>query len=377
MSFGDHLDELRRRILLALAVPLPLMLLIFFLNQVFDEILIRWLLLPVTDALRRNGLPQQLQVLSPTEMIVLQMKLSLIAALVLSAPWILYQAWKFIEPGLYAHEKRFVHFLLPFSAILTVAGIALMYFAMLPLMLRVLIGFGMLGTGGDSALPPEAAAVLKQRPVIRIVSEEEIATLRTSPGLTAGEALLTWPAMNLHVVAASPEGAPKLVDVPRSWIRQEFRLSEYINLVLMLMLAIAIAFQMPLVVTLLGWLGLASADWLRRQRRYALLICGLIAIIITPPDAISALIMLVPLYGLYELGILLLVVAPASAVAKGRVFSMSRFRETSSQAAAGRDNRGATSGQMRQSVQIEETVARQSPRPDPDAPIADRGEDRP
>lgn len=345
MSFGDHLEELRRRILLALAVPLPLALVIFALNQVFDNVLIEWLRLPVSNALRSKGLTDQMQVLSPTEMVVLQMKLCVIAGLVLSAPWVLYQAWKFIEPGLYNHEKRFVHFLLPFSAVLTVAGIALLYFAMLPLMLRVLIAFGMMGTSAE--IDSQIADVLKSQPSLRIVSEPP-----STP--TIGDAWLTWPALQLYVTVNDGQGNAMIREAPRSWVKQEFRLSEYVNLVLMLMVAIALAFQMPLVVALLGWMGLATPEWLRKRRRYALLICGVISVVITPPDALSALIMLLPLYGLYELGILLLVIAPASAVARGRVFSLRRFRESPA------DNSREPMDRPRQTTQTDQSISRQS-----------------
>jgi sec-independent protein translocase protein TatC len=101
-------------------------------------------------------------------------------------------------------------------------------------------------------------------------------------------------------------------------IDQTFRVSWVVSFTLVLMLGIVVAFQMPLVILLLGWLGLASAPWLRARRRYALAICGLISAMITPADAVSMVIMLLPLYGLYELGILLLVLFPASAVAEGR-----------------------------------------------------------
>ena len=343
MSFGDHLEELRRRILLALMVPLPLGVLIFFVDQFFNNALIGCLRLPLSDALRARGLPDQMQVLSPTEMIVLQMKLGVIAGLVLSAPWVLYQAWKFIEPGLYAHERRFVHFLLPFSALLTVAGIALLYFVMLPLMLRVLIAFGALGT--DAGVDASLVEVLKQQPMLRIVTEQP-----ASP--TIGDAWLTWPALQLYVAVNDGSGAALIKEVPRSWVKQEFRLSEYVNLVLVMMVAIALAFQMPLVIALLGWMGLASPDWLRKRRRYALLICGVISVVITPPDALSALILLLPLYGLYELGILLLVIAPASAVAHGRVFSLRRFRESSP------DNAREPMDRSRQTAQTDRAISR-------------------
>ena len=70
-----------------------------------------------------------------------------------------------------------------------------------------------------------------------------------------------------------------------------------------------------MVMLLLGWLGVAKASWLRKNRRYALLILAVLSAFITPQDIISMLMMLVPLYLLYELGIQLIVWVPTSRVA--------------------------------------------------------------
>jgi hypothetical protein len=180
---------------------------------------------------------------------------------------------------------------------------------------------------------------------------------------------------------ADATGAVEILPVPRTsatTIQQMFRLSEYINLVLMLMLAIAIAFQMPLVIVLLGWMGLASPQWLRSKRKYALMICAILAVIITPPDVISMLIMLVPLYGLYELGIILLRIAPASAVAEGRVFSWRRFTPRKTRAASGAsDKRREPMDQPRQPAHMEMTVGRGGDAGDRHSKPVDGGEDSP
>jgi sec-independent protein translocase protein TatC len=84
------------------------------------------------------------------------------------------------------------------------------------------------------------------------------------------------------------------------------------------MFAIGIAFQLPMVMLLLGWLGIVTPAWLRKNRKYALLILGIISAMITPQDAVSMLMMLVPLYLLYELGIALIVWVPAARVAGKR-----------------------------------------------------------
>jgi Tat protein translocase TatC len=318
MSFGDHLEELRRRVLLCLLVPIPVAVVTFFLS----ETLINWLALPLYDALAAHGLRTRVQSLSPPEVLVAQIKLSFIAAIIISGPWILWQAWQFIRPGLHHHERRFVHLLIPGSVVLTISGVALMYFAMLPLMLRVLIGFGTdLEIRVDAPpVDPRVEHVLSAGVELPVLYE------RPSP-LSPGDAWLAWPDLELFVAVPDPEGGVEVIEVepPMSGaVAQEFRISTYLSFVLILMLGIVIAFQMPLVILLLGWLGLASPAWLRRHRRYAALVCGIVSAVITPADVISMVMMLAPLYGLYELGIVLLVIAPVSAVAEGRVFDWKR-----------------------------------------------------
>jgi Tat protein translocase TatC len=316
MSFGDHLDELRRRLLLAVAAPLPLFIVIFF----FSDTLVEWLLLPVYDVLRHHDIASNLQVLSPPEFLLTKVKLSVIAALVVTAPWLLWQVWQFVAPGLYGHERRFVYFLIPGSAILTVCGIALLYFVMLPLMLHVLVMFGAdidIKTGAPEIDPQVQRYVETPAPVPEFLvppAAPEVGTVWKDAW--TGDVFVALPDED-GVVAPRRVPPPN----PRGRIDQTFRVSFVVNFTLVLMLGITIAFQMPLVILLLGWLGLASVPWLRAKRRYALAICGVVAAVITPADAVSMILMLVPLYALYELGILLLVVAPASAIAEGTFVS--------------------------------------------------------
>jgi Sec-independent protein secretion pathway component TatC len=318
MSFGDHLEELRRRLFWAIAVPLPLAIVIF----IFSDPIIEWLYRPLDPVLESFQLPRRLQALGPAEVLIIKLKLSLISAAVVAAPWILWQTWLFVRPGLHGHERRFVHFLLPGSAVLTATGLSLMYFIMLPLMLRMLVLFGTsLQLGGATvADDPRVAAVIADSPAIEL-------RMSTPASPAPGEVWLEWPQMDLYMAVAESADADggsgvEIVLVPTpsgSIISQEFRLTTYIDFVLLLMLGIVVAFQMPLVILLLGWVGIVSEKELRAKRKYALFACAVTAAVITPADAVSMVIMLVPLVALYELSILLLVLVPASAVAEGTV----------------------------------------------------------
>ena len=296
MSFGDHLEELRRRILLGLVFPLPAACILYF----FSNTLIQWLLLPLFEVLRAAGLPERVQQLSPPEAIVAKIKISFITALILAAPWVLWQAWAFIGPGLYKHERRFVRLLIPLSVVLTLLAISLTYWGMLPLMLRVLVAVGtsMSVNAPPPEIDPRAVAVIQGNPPMTILE-------RDPDNPQPGQAWIIWPTMTRFVAVPKVDGAPgvDIIAVPSGEggrVTQDFRLSEYVSFVLLFMLGSVIAFQMPLVVLLLGWMGLASVEWLRSRRKYALFICGVVAAVVTPSaDVISMLVMMVPLYALY------------------------------------------------------------------------------
>jgi sec-independent protein translocase protein TatC len=314
MPFGDHLEELRRRVMLALAVPIPLAVLVFLVADRVRAILIA----PLLEALAANGLPQHLQALSPTETMAVDIKLAFVTAIVLSAPWILWQAWKFIEPGLYEHERRFARLLIPGSIALVLAGIATLYWVLLPFSLQVLVAYGM------DTPPPPPAWVAAAGPD---AGTGGIPTVTESPAeVRPGQAWIKLPERTLCVAIDPGGGLPaEVLTVPLArgggaYI-QEYRLGEYISFVLLMMLGIAIAYQTPLVILLLGWVGIVRPETLSRNRRYALLIIAIVAAVVTPTsDLLSMSLMMVPLYLLYELGILLLKIAPPSAVGEGTVF---------------------------------------------------------
>lgn len=310
MSFGDHLDELRRRLFYALAAPVPIAIVVFLLAGH-----LRWILIePLQAALRRSGQSDALQSLSVTEMMMVDIKLSIIAAIVLSAPWILWQIWKFVEPGLYRHERRFARFLVPGSFVLVLAGVSVLYFLLLPLMLTVLVNYGLEPRGGPP--PTLSPAIAAGSTALPLLSE-------TPKDAVAGQAWIKMPERMLTVAMPAGDGRLELFGVPLtrdSAYIQQYRVSEYVDLILLLLAGIALVFQLPLAILLLGWMGIVRVDMLRAHRKHALFALTIVAAVITPTgDAFSLVLMLVPLYLLYELGILLLEAAPPSAIAEGDV----------------------------------------------------------
>jgi len=134
MSFLDHLDELRRRLIVAIAA----MGISFILCWIFHEPIYDFLSVPITQHLGDN----KLTYLSPTEPFSIYMKASFYAGVFLASPAILWQVWLFISPGLYAREKKYA---LPFlfsSSILFMLGGVFAYYIALPMTLDFLTNFG-------------------------------------------------------------------------------------------------------------------------------------------------------------------------------------------------------------------------------------------
>jgi sec-independent protein translocase protein TatC len=138
MSFLDHLEELRRRIIysiVAIAVG-------FFACWGYAEKIVGWMQKPIMEALQRNGMPQTLVYLNPTDPFNLYLKVAALAGLFVSCPIVLYQVWMFISPGLYRNEKRYVTPFMFSTVGLFLAGGAFGYKLVYPAALEFLIGYG-------------------------------------------------------------------------------------------------------------------------------------------------------------------------------------------------------------------------------------------
>jgi sec-independent protein translocase protein TatC len=175
-------------------------------------------------------------VTSPPEAFSTYMKVSLIAGLILTAPWIFYQLWMFVAAGLYPKERHYVYRAVPLSAGLFIIGALFFLFIIARITLAFFLGF-------DDAM-----------------------------------------------------------GVASLW-----SLQRYISFVTVLMLVFGLAFQTPIAVFILVRTGLVPIKTLRSTRKYVILALAFVAAVVTPPDVVSQIALLVPLYGLYELGIILAV----------------------------------------------------------------------
>ena len=221
----SHLLELRTRLMRAfLAVVLVFIPLAFYSNQLFE-----WLSQPLLRELPAHSALISTSITAP---FTTPLKLSFVAALVLAMPYVLYELWAFIAPGLYRHEKRFAVPLLLSSIVLFYTGTAFAYFLVFPLIFK-------------------------------------------------------------FFVSTTPHGVQMMADI-----------TMYMDFVIKLLFSFGLAFEVPVAVVLLVMMKIVRLEKLTQIRGYVLIAVFVIAAIITPPDAVSQTIMAVPMYLLYEGGIL-------------------------------------------------------------------------
>lgn len=137
MSFFDHLVELRKRLVSALAAVGIGM----FLGLLVSKRFITFIVQPMVLALRANHLDDKLYFMSPAGFVGLYINLGLYLGIVLAMPWVLFQIWLFVAPGLYKHERRATASFIVSAMFLFLCGIAVGYFGLLPLVLTKVIGF--------------------------------------------------------------------------------------------------------------------------------------------------------------------------------------------------------------------------------------------
>ncbi len=225
-GFLSHLIELRSRLVRAAASILIVFLALSpFMRRIFD-VLSR----PMIAALPQGGKLLATGVISP---FLVPLKVTLFAAFLLASPYVLYQAWAFIAPGLYQHEKRLALPVIVSSVVMFFAGMAYCYFVVFGVVFRFIATF-----------------------------------------------------------------APDQVNVSPD-------IDMYFDFVMRMFIAFGLAFEVPIIVMLLVRTGITSVAKLRQVRPYMIIGAFVIAAIFTPPDALSQLLLAVPLWLLFELGVLL------------------------------------------------------------------------
>jgi len=133
MSFWDHLEELRKRIILAVVG----IIVACIITGIFSDEIMKGLLLPAAH----TNPPVKIINLRPYGFLAIYMQVILIAGVILSLPFTLYQFWRFVAPGLKANERRWVRWITFYTSLCFLAGIAFAFFVALPSMLTFFAGF--------------------------------------------------------------------------------------------------------------------------------------------------------------------------------------------------------------------------------------------
>ncbi|ARC88211.1 twin-arginine translocase subunit TatC [Rhodovulum sp. MB263] len=239
----EHLAELRSRLIYALAAFVAAMVACFTVwNPLFN-----FLTHPICSALAERGQECGLYLIKLQEGFFVAIQISLVGGFALAFPFIAFQLWRFVAPGLYRSEKRaFLPFLLA-SPFMFILGGAFAYFVITPLAFDFFLGFQQTGSlGAEGGGQSETAGITFHGSV-----------------------------------------------------------QEYLSLTIKFILAFGLCFQLPVLLTLMGKAELVSAAGLGSVRKYAVVGILVLAAVVTPPDVITQVILFTVVYGLYEISILL------------------------------------------------------------------------
>jgi len=283
MSFGDHLLELRSCIISSLYGIVAG----FVACLIFGKYILGLISLPLMVALKKAGNDPQLYVQAAPESFMTYLKVSFFCGLFLSSPWTFRKMWGFIAAGLYPNEKRFMNIFAPFSATLFVLGGIFFILVVAPISLNFFITFS------QKWQTPVYSDNVVFRSVYKIASK--IVKYEEPPEESPG-------------TDKEAAGKSKTSDIKlnKQMIKPLFTLQKYVSLVAWLAVVFGLAFQMPLVVLILGRIGLVGLETLKSIRKYMLFGIVVTSALITPPDVVSQIALSIPMYILYEFGILLL-----------------------------------------------------------------------
>jgi sec-independent protein translocase protein TatC len=222
----EHLIELRNRLLRVIYFLAACFCILFMYQTDIYEIVAK----PLLNVLPENASMIATDVASP---LFTPMRLTFFVSMLLTIPYFLYQAWAFIAPGLYQHEKRFAFPLLASSVVLFFTGMAFAYFIVFPLIFQFMTGITL-------------------------------------------------------------EGVETKTDI-----------SKYLDFVLHMFFAFGFIFEIPIATLLLIRSGVVSVEGLAQKRPYIIVACFIIGMLLTPPDILSQFLLAVPMWALFEIGLLL------------------------------------------------------------------------
>ena len=309
MSFGDHLEELRRRLIWAIVGLVAATILCFNVGDRIIEVLTT----PYCVAMEELGFDPRMVQLDPIESFIEYFKIALKFGLVIAAPWVLYQLWQFVAAGLYPHERRVVRYFAPASIGLFMIGAVFMVTIVLSGLMKFLIGISMwfpLPSHDNWLYRFYIKTPAVQAPASQPSSPMDVPILSTDPPAPADGHGQIWYNPSTHRLNFRYGGEtyfPRLEKASSAqFVQPFFSVSEYLGFVVNLALAFGLGFQIPIVVVLLSTIGILTAATMGSVRRYVILVIMILAAILTPtPDVGTMLLLAVPMIVLYEAGLLI------------------------------------------------------------------------
>lgn len=225
-TFITHLLELRDRLLRsAIAWILVFVCLFPFANDLYSL-----LAQPLLHKLPHGGQMIATEVVTP---FFVPIKVAMMTAFLIAMPYILYQIWAFVAPGLYRHEQKIILPLVSASVVLFLCGMSFAYFIVFP----VVFGF---------------------------------------------------------IVGIAPQGVAVMTDI-----------NKYLDFVITLFIAFGVTFEVPIIVIALAMMGIVEVKQFKEGRPYVIVGAFIIGAVFTPPDVISQIMLALPLWLLYEVGVLI------------------------------------------------------------------------
>ena len=298
MTLGDHLEELRSRLFMGLIGPLIAAIVML----IFGRHIVAFLAQPALQAMRDVGLPPRMINPTFTSAFAVYLKVSLFGGLIVGIPWLVYQLWLFIAPGLYAKEQKLIRSIIPGSVVLMLTGVGFLYYILLPIMLWFLLNFAVSFDPPGLDDPPQRGDDANPGYVESPLNLPRVNV--NPPDAEIGDAWLHLPTRELRVMMEGGE-IWRVALAPARMMEPLIQLDQYISFIMVLALVFSLAFQLPLVMLVLGKVGLIEYEQFTSVRKHALLVIAVLSAMATPGDPFSMVGLMVPMYGLYELGILL------------------------------------------------------------------------
>jgi len=258
----EHLRELRQRLIRSIIAFIIGIVAAF----TVAEPILQFLLVPIEETLRGLGDPSPtMQYTSPQEYLFTLFRISMVFGFALAFPYIAYQMWRFVAPGLYRKEKNaFLPFIVA-SPVMFLLGASFAHFIVTPLAMAFFLGFA-----DVSSIFANLLSQAVDTPAGVLLPQEGLAVPATDEGMR---------------------------------ITFFGKVNESLAITLTFIMAFGLCFQLPVLLTLMGKAGLVTARGLEKMRKYAMVGILLLAALVTPPDVITQLILFVAVYGLYEVSI--------------------------------------------------------------------------